>query len=488
MSVAWLDRLDSFTLLAALSAFYLGSFVFSCTLYAARARFPGAGLWLGGQALLAIGMAGTAFQAGGLPYALLALSNVSLLASVLLLGHALWRFSLGRGFPSFLYLTLPLAAAAWFVLGAAAVGARIVIFSFALGALALFDAAVALRGLRGSYRGAARVSAVYFVTVAAASFGRVIAVAAGSPPPTLYQEGRFGAFSYLMAVLVAFFNLFGYFMLSAVRRESELAVAGEELRAKGERLTRLVAMKDALIGVLGHDLRAPLGSAARYTRSQLLEYEGDLNQKRESVATLCEGLERAAKLLDNLVAWARSESGKMALLFEPLDLGLVLAEAAADIAAQAEAKGVRVELSPGGGLLAGADQRAAATVFRNVLSNAVKYSKAGGAIKAELSSLPDGGVLVAVEDEGVGFRSVQLERLFQPGRTVLTLGTNGEQGTGMGLALCKAFMEGMGGTIKALASPAGGARIELRFPPPPAQAADDEGSQGADKPAHEPFE
>lgn len=484
MPLAWIDRLDSFTLLTALSAFYLGSFVFSCTLYAARARFPGAGLWLAGQALLAVGMAGTAFQAGGLPYSVLALSNVSLLASVLLLGHALWRFSMDRAFPIVLYLCLPLAAAAWFMLESSSVGSRIAVFSSLLGVLALFDAFIALRGLRGGYRGAARVAAVYFLTVAAASFGRVFATLAGSPPATLYQEGRFGILSYLLAVLVAFFNLFGYFMLSAVRRETELAAAGEELRIKGERLARLVAMKDALIGVLGHDLRAPLGSAARYTRSQLLEYQGDLNDKRESVATLCEGLERAAKLLDNLVAWARSESGKMALLFEPLDLGLILAEAAADIQAQAEAKGVRVELQTGAGLLAGADQRAAATVFRNVLSNAVKYSKAGGAIKAALSPLPDGGVLAAIEDEGAGFKPVQLERLFQPGRTILTLGTNGEQGTGMGLALCKAFMEGMGGTIEALASAAGGARIELRFPPPPppptSSTSEDEASPSAD--------
>lgn len=486
MHIAWLDRLDAFTLLTALAAFYLGSFVFSCTLYAARARFPGAGLWLGGQALLAVGMAGTAFQAGGLPYAILALSNVSLLASVLLLGHALWCFSIDRAFPGALYLVLPLAALAWFLLESAGVGPRIVLFSSLLGALALFDAFVALRGLQRGYRGAARASAVYFVFVATASFGRVIATLAGSPPATLYREGRFGALAYLIAVFVAFFNLFGYFMLSALRRETELAAVGEELRAKGERLTRLVAMKDALIGVLGHDLRAPLGSAARYTRSQLLEYEGDLNDKRESVATLCEGLERAAKLLDNLVAWARSESGKMALLFEPLDLRLILAEAAADVEAQAEAKGVRVELSPGTGLLAGADQRAAATVFRNVLSNAVKYSKAGGAIRAALSPLPDGGVLATIEDEGVGFKSVQLERLFQPGRTVLTLGTNGEQGTGLGLALCKAFMEGMGGTIRALPLPAGGARIELRFPPPPTQAEEDEAMQKADMPAHKP--
>jgi signal transduction histidine kinase len=460
---AFVDSLDIFTLLVAMSLVYLGSFAFSLVLFFVRKTFAGAKHWLAGQGLLAFGIIGMALQSAELPYGLLSVSNVALIGSALLLGHALWRFRSQKPFPVAMYLILPMALVAWFAMESRGVAARIVVFSGLLCLLSLWDAYIILRDQTNRYRLASIVASLYFFAIALSAGLRVVTTIAGSPPITIYEEGRMSAFSYLMAILVAFFNLFGYFIMSAVRNEEELHDTGDALRERNRRLLRLVSMKDALISVLGHDLRAPISSAARYTRNQLLEYEGDLNGKRDNIATLAEGLDRAALLLENLVEWARSESGKLELKPEPLSLAKVVGEAASDVASTAEDKGILIRM-PVDDAYAAADSRAALTVFRNLLSNAIKYSKPGGSIGVRIHCLPDGRAQALVEDDGVGLRPEQIDRMFLPGRTILTLGTNGEQGTGMGLALCKAFMEAMGGSIEAQASETGGARFVLEFP------------------------
>ncbi len=461
----FVDSLDIFTLLVALSLVYIGSLAFSLVLFFVRKTFDGAKHWLAGQGLLAFGIIGMAAQSAALPYGLLSLSNVALIGSALLLGHALWRFRGPKPFPIALYLLLPMAFVAWFAMEGAGVASRIVLFSGLLCLLSLWDAYIILRDQTSRYRLASIVASLYFFAIAFSAGLRVVTTVAGSPPITIYEEGRMSAFTYLMAILVAFFNLFGYFIMSAVRSEEELHETGDALRERNRRLLRLVSMKDALISVLGHDLRAPISSAARYTRNQLLEYEGDLNGKRENIATLAEGLDRASLLLENLVEWARSESGKLELKPEPLALAKVVAEAASDVASSAQDKGILIRM-PVDDAYAAADSRAALTVFRNLLSNAVKYSKPGGSIGVSLRCLANGRAQAFVEDDGVGLRPEQIDRMFLPGRTILTLGTNGEQGTGMGLALCKAFMEAMGGTIEAQSSESGGARFVLEFPGP----------------------
>lgn len=449
------------TLVVALSLVYLGSLAFSLTLYAVRKTFPGARQWLGGQGLLALGVIGLAAQILGLPYEILVIANVALLGSVILMGHALWRFRGDRRFPLAVYGILPISFGLWFAMAETGVGPRIVLFSGLLAAISLLDAWILLHRQERGFRAAYAMASLYFFIVALLGVGRAVATLLGNMPLSLYNEGRMGAIAYMLAILTAFFNLFGYFIMSAVRTERELKETGIALQERNQRLMRVVSMKDALISVLGHDLRGPLASAAHYTRNQLLEYSGDLNDKRESVATLAEGLDRASSLLENLVEWARGESGKLELNHESLSLAHTASEAAADVASVADDKGVTISL-PENDLMATADSRATVTVFRNLLSNSVKYCREGGTVSVRLSVGPNGRPTATVQDDGIGLRPEQIERMFQPGRTILTLGTNGEQGTGMGLALCKAFLEAMGSTIRAEQTPTG-ARFVVTF-------------------------
>ncbi len=115
------------------------------------------------------------------------------------------------------------------------------------------------------------------------------------------------------------------------------------------------------------------------------------------------------------------------------------------------------------GVEVSADRRFLATALRNLVSNAIKYSKAGSAVRVAVSS-GESDVTVAVEDRGVGMKAEQLERLFVPGKTMLTLGTGGEQGKGFGLAVSKQFMEAMGGDIRVQSRLGEGTRFEIILP------------------------
>lgn len=460
------------TLTLALAAVFLGSALLALLLHLFHRTFPGAKLWILGQFLLATGGVCVAAQSMGLEYDVLAIANAAMLAGVLVMGHSIWLFKLNKDFPLWPYAFIPLATISWFVLSDAYVGLRVLIFSGSLGILAGTISIGIIRSHSRQWRGVRAYSSVYFAGLSLMGIIRAIGVVFGRVPITIAQSGAMGSIEYLLAFIVAFFNLFGYFLLSSAKVEHDLITREIEIRQHNEELEEIVKTKDALIAVLGHDLRAPVWSATKYVRGHLADFKGDLNTKRESIETLADGLERIAGLLDSLLEWALCASGRSKLHSEPVRVHEVLAEAIADIASLASEKGVHLvyvaEACSEGSSTILADRRALATVFRNLLSNAIKYSRKGSDIRISMKPYKKNthgeDLAIHVEDSGVGMKPDQLSTLFVPGRTLLTLGTEGEQGKGFGLAICKLFVEAMHGTIGVTSTLGEGTRFELVFP------------------------
>ncbi len=459
--------LDIPTLNVALVTVYAGSLFIAVLLYSYHRTFPGARYWIMGQILLAAGALVMAVQSFGLPYATLAASNVSMLAGVMFFGHSIWKFRFGKGFPIWSYSLIPVSFFIWIAMKNAPTGLRVIMFSGLLCVIAATVASLLLVKRNEDYEKIQNISAIFFIAVSVASLIRVISVALRSPMLTPIDAGAISGPEYLLALFIGFLNLFGYFLLSSAKVEQNLRSHEKEMALHNLELQEIISTKDALIAVIGHDLRAPVSSANRYVRNHLLDFEGDLNTKRESIETLSIGLERISGLLDSLLEWALCASGRITLQFEPQRVEEVLAEAAADIAAIAETKGVSLALPEGGGTIA-ADRRALATVFRNIMSNAVKYSRSGSTVQLTVSrstrNKKDERILITIEDHGVGMKPDQLEKLFIPGRTLLTLGTAGEQGKGFGLAVSKLFVEKMQGHISVESELGSGTRFVLDFP------------------------
>jgi len=455
------------TLTIALATVYAGSLFIAILLYASHRFFPGARFWIMGQALLATGALIMAFQSLGLPYAIFAASNVSMLAGVIFFGHSIWKFRFGKGFPIWSYVLIPVSFFVWIAMRNSPTGLRVIIFSGLLSIMAGIVAALFLVYRNEAYEKIQNVSAVFFIAVSVASLIRVISSALRNPMLTPVDSGAISGPEYLLALFIGFLNLFGYFLLSSAKAEQDLRTHEKETELHNLELEETIATKDALIAVIGHDLRAPVSSANRYVRNHLLDFKGDLNTKRESIETLSVGLERISGLLDSLLEWALCASGRITLQHEPQRVEEVLVEAAADIAPIAEAKSVTLDTPAGGGTIA-ADRRALATVFRNIISNAVKYSRSGSTVQLVVSrtanNKKDERIVISIEDHGVGMKPDQLEKLFIPGRTLLTLGTGGEQGKGFGLAVSKLFVEKMHGHITVESELGSGTRFVLDFP------------------------
>jgi len=463
--------LDINTLILALVVVYSGSFLLSIVLYFVRQPFPGAWMWLAGQGFLVVGTLGLYLQGFGLPYHVLALSNGALLQSLVFQANALWKFRFAsKRFPASLHVLGALGVAVWFALVNAPTSVRIYVFSGTLAALSAFAAVIILYRPERHLNAVSWIASVYFLLLGAGSFVRVVGTATGTPPLTILEEGTMGASMYLAAMLTAIFNMLGYFLMSSSRAESILRDREAEAVDRTRRLAELVSMKDSLLSVIGHDLRAPVSSAARYVRKHLLEGDVDLNTRREGLKVLADSLERSAALLENLLNWARGRQGALDIRTAPVSLAGLAAEASSQVAEAASQKGVTIE-APDGDAIALADSRATATVLRNILSNAVKYSRPGDVVRVGLSRVvgPAGEPLAraVVSDGGVGMQPQQIEKLFLPGKTLLTLGTDGEQGTGFGLALCKAFMDAMHGSIEVDSRLGVGSTFTLTFPAPP---------------------
>ena len=406
-------------------------------------------------------------QSLGLPYSTLGVSNVALLASVVVMGNAIWLFRFGGGFPFWMYAVIPLGIIAWYARAGTTTGFQVLAFSGSLCVLSGSVAAMLLAWRNVPFASVYRIASIPFIITSLVGFSRATGAVLGRLPLTISETGAMGAVEYMVGLIVAFFNLFGYFLLSSAKAGQELEAREAEIRQHNDELVETVATKDALIAVIGHDLRAPAWSAAHYVRSHLVDFDGDLNSKREKIETLAEGLERISGLLDSLLEWALCASGRMKLESSPISAGELIAEAATDLGSVAAVKRVSIEAPTGDGIIAG-DRRALATVFRNLLSNAVKYSKEGSSVRTviEQKCEPHDGqrLTVVVEDDGVGMKPEQLAALFMPGRTILTLGTADEQGKGFGLAISKLFVEAMGGTMRVESHLGQGSRFVLDFP------------------------
>lgn len=252
--------------------------------------------------------------------------------------------------------------------------------------------------------------------------------------------------------------------LRLLRILSELGEVRRGLEVSVARLEESQAAKDKLFSIVSHDLRGPIGGMRSLLETLAAEH-GTMSE--EDLDEGLRALEAAAgntySLLDDLLAWSRSQSGTIRFAPRRIPLSSAAEDAVQAVSGQAAAKGVSIEAAVGPGSFVYADPEMLATVLRNLLSNAVKYSRAGGSVWLR-SAEAEGGSLVSVEDEGEGIEADTLGKLFKIGAVHSRPGTAGERGTGLGLAVCKEFMDRHGGRISASSEPGKGSRFELFFP------------------------
>jgi PAS domain S-box-containing protein len=206
--------------------------------------------------------------------------------------------------------------------------------------------------------------------------------------------------------------------------------------------------KDKFFSIIAHDLRSPFTSILGFTRLLDDEYDEFTDEERKTmVKQILNSTESTFQLLDNLLAWAKTQLGRTIYTPESFTLESLISESVKLTLPQAQIKNIKISIGKTEDLTLFADQNMIRTIMRNLLSNAVKFSFPDGLIELD-TSFADNILTISVSDHGTGMPPETLNSLFSLTEKVpSTKGTANEKGTGLGLILCREFVERNGGTI-----------------------------------------
>ena len=267
----------------------------------------------------------------------------------------------------------------------------------------------------------------------------------------------------LVLVIVLVYVLFKLYKL----RNRAMKISRERRRiiaSQRDRLEELNETKDKFFSIISHDIRGPVGNFHGFVRLIELSVEsGDTDDLVEISRMLDKSSIELSALLDNLLHWAMSQQGKFPNKPEKLDLASLCNENLSMIENMAAAKQIILTKSLPNELEVFADKNSVSTVIRNLLSNALKFTKKGGAV--ELSLHAEGGMsVVTVSDSGVGIPAEKMETLFgfEAGRS--NWGTGGEKGVGLGLNLVKEFVDMNKGRIEVESKEGVGTTFKVYLP------------------------
>ncbi len=252
---------------------------------------------------------------------------------------------------------------------------------------------------------------------------------------------------------------------------NEITSQKEDIEQKAnsinEKKTELEAtnqIKDKLISVIAHDLKNPLNSVSGY--SEIIISRFDSYTKDEIISFLRiihDNAMRSNMLLDNLLQWSRLQTRTITFIPTEQKLYKLVTDEIYFVVNTAAEKKVTIKTKIHEDLYLTADSNMIKTIVRNLISNAVKFSRKGGEVivSAEASN---GETIISVEDNGVGIPHHVKEKLFTGEAGVTTSGTAGEKGTGLGLMLCKDFVEAHDGKIWVESEPDKGSRFSISIP------------------------
>lgn len=255
---------------------------------------------------------------------------------------------------------------------------------------------------------------------------------------------------YLIELLLALTIIaFVYIYLLKTRTNKLLLVQNEkiqeanrQLSASEYKLKELNTTKDKFFSIIAHDLKNPFTSLLSISELLSQNYETlDEEDKKSGIDGFHNSARRIYSLLENLLVWSRTQTGRVKFCPEEFDIAGLAEECYDLLALNAEEKGLEFQIWTGEDQKVFADREMIHTVIRNLLHNAIKYSMPGGKVTIQVKEI-DGGLLkIAVKDEGIGISAENLDKLFNLASKANCDGTAGEKGTGLGLIVCKEFVE-----------------------------------------------
>jgi len=240
----------------------------------------------------------------------------------------------------------------------------------------------------------------------------------------------------------------------------------EQIALQNDQLKEINATKDRLFSIIGHDLKNPftvLISLSEMIKDQVDHLDSEDLKKSLNIinSTSIQGF----ALLDNLLDWARSQTREIKFIPLAVDIKEMAREVLVQIGPIAAKKQVPVRNNIQNTLFAFADRNMLQTILRNLVSNAIKFSAPGGEVSIDaLFEQQIDRIVITVNDHGIGIAEENQAKLFNIKTHQSTKGTQQESGTGLGLLICKEFIERHGGNIHVFSTPGAGTRITFDLP------------------------
>ena len=273
----------------------------------------------------------------------------------------------------------------------------------------------------------------------------------------------------LVILLVVVFSIYRYLLRLRTYRilkiqNERINLANQKLTESEENLMLMNATKDKFFSIISHDLKNPFASLLSISETMSDNFDSFENEeKRISVQKIHTSIKHIYHLLENLLTWSRTQSGKIQFNPTRFNLTLLLNENYNIYQLTANKKNIKLISNFQDDCSVYGDRDMINSVIRNLLNNALKFTPISKSVEIGTKEMAN-EIEIYIKDEGVGISNENLQKLFRIDQKIKTSGTSGEQGTGLGLIICKEFVEKNKGQIQVDTAPGKGSVFSFTVP------------------------
>ena len=269
-----------------------------------------------------------------------------------------------------------------------------------------------------------------------------------------------------------FFVIFVLFILFVYRSSKKIKIKNkaleeqkqniieinQEINIKNDELEEINNTKDKFFSIIAHDLKNPFNSMLGLSDLLIEDYDDlDTVEQKEMIVIINKELQKSYNLLENLLLWAREQRGVLRFNLKKENLHLLCNQTIEELSQQISNKSINLTNKIPENIFVNADKNMILIILRNLISNAIKFTEKNGRIEIGCENMLETRhalsqqntlIEIYVKDTGVGITKEKQEELFDITKNTITKGTDNEAGTGLGLIICKEFIEKHGGKIR----------------------------------------
>jgi len=344
--------------------------------------------------------------------------------------------------PALIWSLSYMLTTAYFIFADDRLNVRIILFSIMMGLILLRNAQLLIQHRSDTFKSSALILSGMFILIGFLLLCRaVFTIFNPCASNDFFNNNIMQSATMLFSLCLGVVWTQGVILLVNQKLHGELKIKTEALEATNQE-------KDKFFSILAHDLRGPLTTIMGLV-DLMADEKSELGEKlmQEMAFAMKKTVHSTNVLLDNLLDWASLQRGLKSFVQEQTTYGELMATVMPPLLIQAASKNITIIDEIPSTTPLTADVKMIQSVFRNLLANAIKFTPANGTIRLISSMSDDGKIIFSIVDNGIGMDMNLMESLFDFGAHNMRKGTSGENSTGLGLMICKEFVDKHGGQI-----------------------------------------